>query len=65
MAGHLYFPENSDMAKKYPAIVFEYPGSSVKEQTDGLYARQLDISGSITLTFYAFFQGDSGGGPRA
>ncbi|MCP2025771.1 fermentation-respiration switch protein FrsA (DUF1100 family) [Flavobacterium sp. HSC-32F16] len=64
VAGHLYFPENFDETKQYPAIVCVHPGSSVKEQTAGLYASQLAKNGFITLAFDASFQGESGGEPR-
>lgn len=64
VAGHLYFPENFDETKQYPAIVCVHPGSSVKEQTAGFYAGQLAENGFITLAFDASFQGESGGEPR-
>lgn len=64
VAGHLYFPENFDETKQYPAIVCVHPGSSVKEQAAGLYASQLAENGFITLAFDASFQGESGGEPR-
>ena len=64
VAGHLYLPENFDKTKKYPAIVCVHPGSSVKEQTAGLYANQLAKNDFVTLTFDASFQGESGGEPR-
>jgi fermentation-respiration switch protein FrsA (DUF1100 family) len=64
VAGNLYLPENFDNAKKYAAIVCVHPGSSVKEQTAGLYANQIAKAGLIALTFDASFQGESGGEPR-
>lgn len=64
VAGHLYLPENFDKTEKYAAIVCVHPGSSVKEQTAGLYASQLAKNGLIALTFDASFQGESGGEPR-
>ncbi|MCF0048949.1 alpha/beta hydrolase [Dyadobacter sp. LJ53] len=64
VAGNLYFPEKYDKTKKYAAVVCVHPGSSVKEQTAGLYANQLAIGGFIALTFDASFQGESGGEPR-
>lgn len=64
IAGHLYLPENFDASQKHPAIICVHPGSSVKEQTAGLYAAQLAKSGYIALTFDASFQGESGGEPR-
>lgn len=64
VAGHIHLPENFDDTKKYPAIVCVHPGSSVKEQTAGLYATQLAKNGFIALAFDASFQGESGGEPR-
>lgn len=64
IAGHLYLPENFDDTKKHPAIICVHPGSSVKEQTAGLYANQLAKNGFVALTFDASFQGESGGEPR-
>lgn len=64
VAGYLHLPDNFDSSKKYPAIVCVHPGSSVKEQTAGLYAGQLAQKGFIALTFDASFQGESSGEPR-
>lgn len=64
VVGNLHFPENFDETQKYPAIVCVHPGSSVKEQTAGLYASQLAKNGFVTLAFDASFQGESGGEPR-
>lgn len=64
VVGNLYTPNHFDQTKAYPAIICVHPGSSVKEQTAGLYANALAESGFITLTFDASFQGESGGEPR-
>ncbi|MFC3560747.1 alpha/beta hydrolase [Pedobacter jamesrossensis] len=64
LAGNIFLPENFDDTKKYPAIVCVHPGSSVKEQTAGLYATELALNGFIALAFDASFQGESGGEPR-
>lgn len=64
IVGNLYLPENFDDTKKHPAIICVHPGSSVKEQTAGLYANQLAKNGFVALTFDASFQGESGGEPR-
>jgi hypothetical protein len=40
LAGHIYTP-NPDTSPSLPAIVVGPPGSSVKEQAAGMYARLL------------------------
>jgi len=42
LAGHLYTPD-PDTSPSLPAIVVGPPGSSVKEQAAGMYARRLRI----------------------
>jgi uncharacterized protein len=64
MAGDLYLPAGFDKNKKYPAIVVVHPGGGVKEQTAGLYAKNLSEAGFIALAFDASYQGASGGEPR-
>ncbi|MDI9862655.1 alpha/beta hydrolase [Flectobacillus roseus] len=61
---NLHLPDNFDETQNYPAIVCVHPGSSVKEQTAGLYAKKLAQNGFIALAFDASFQGESGGEPR-
>ena len=61
---NLHLPNNFDETKRYSAIVCVHPGSSVKEQTAGLYAQKLAENGFIALAFDASFQGESGGEPR-
>lgn len=64
IAGILRVPESDNPAIPRPAIVIGHPGTAVKEQTAGLYARLLSERGFITLTFDAAYQGESEGMPR-
>ena len=64
IAGLIFFPNNFDKNKKYPAIVVTHPGGGVKEQCSSLYAWNLAQNGYITLAFDASHQGESEGYPR-
>ena len=58
MAGNLYLPNDFSDNKKYVAIVCVHPGSSVKEQTAGIYAGKMAAHGFVTLAFDASYQGE-------
>ncbi|WP_317207356.1 alpha/beta hydrolase [Chryseobacterium gleum] len=64
ISGNLHLPDNFDETKQYTTIVCVHPGSSVKEQTAGLYAQKLADQGFIALAYDASFQGESGGEQR-
>lgn len=64
VAGHLHLPEGFSEDGTYPSIVVATPGSSVKEQAGGNYARKLAAEGFVVLVFDPSYQGESGGLPR-
>lgn len=64
MAGILFFPDNFDEGKTYPAIVISAPAGAVKEQAPSFYAKKLAEKGWISLVFDTSFQAESGGNTR-
>ena len=64
LVGNLFYPENFDPSKTYPAIVVSGSWTTVKEQMAGLYADKLSKEGFITLAFDFRNFGESGGEPR-
>lgn len=64
LVGNLYYPENFEEGKTYPAIVVSGSWTTVKEQMAGLYAQKLAEQGFITLAFDFRNFGESEGEPR-
>ena len=57
---HLHLPNNFDEKQNYPAIVCVHPGSSVKEQTAGLYAQRLAEKDLLLWLMMRHFKGKVG-----
>lgn len=64
LSGHLYIPEEFSAGSRLPAVVTVAPGSGIKEQTAGRYARELCDRGFVTLSFDHRTYGESEGFPR-
>lgn len=65
LIGNLYYPNNYEAGKAYPAIVCSGSWTTVKEQMAGLYAEKLAEQDFITLAFDFRNYGESEGEPRA
>ncbi|MEM6805380.1 MAG: alpha/beta fold hydrolase [Bacteroidota bacterium] len=64
LAGNLFYPENWEEGKKYPALIVSGSWTTVKEQMAGLYAKKLAEKGFISLAFDFRNFGESEGEPR-
>ncbi len=62
IAADMYLPKEA--SGKLPAVAISGPFGAVKEQSSGLYARQLAERGFLTIAFDPSFTGESGGMPR-
>lgn len=62
LVADMYTPKGAD--GPLPAIAVSGPFGAVKEQSSGLYARQLAERGYLTIAFDPSFTGESGGMPR-
>jgi len=47
MAGILFFPDDFNENKKYPALVISSPAGAVKEQSPSLYGKKMAQKGFI------------------
>ena len=63
LAADMYTPKNA--AEKLPAIAVSGPFGAVKEQSSGLYAREMAERGFLSIAFDPSFTGKSGGNVRA
>ncbi|MBQ7674035.1 MAG: alpha/beta hydrolase [Alphaproteobacteria bacterium] len=63
VVGNMFFPDDFDEKRQYPALIFTHPAGGVKEQTSGIYAEKFAKYGYITLAYDASYQGESEGIP--
>ncbi|WP_199748832.1 alpha/beta hydrolase [Brachyspira aalborgi] len=64
VAADLYYLNDIDKTKKYPAIIVGAPYGGVKEQGPSVYGNELALRGFVVLAFDQSFMGESGGFPR-
>lgn len=64
LVGNLYYPTDFEEGKQYPAVVVNGTWTSVKEQMEHLYAKELATQGFIALAFDFRNYGESEGQPR-
>lgn len=64
IAADLYTPKDLDANAEHAALIIGAPYGGVKEQSPGLYAQTLALSGFVALTFDPSYNGYSGGEPR-
>ena len=63
LAGDLYLPKNAG-GKSLAALAISGPFGAVKEQSSGLYAKNMAERGFAALAFDPSYTGESGGEPR-
>lgn len=61
IAGLLFTPEDFDPAKKYPTILFNDPGLSVKEMMGSIYGQKMAERGYVYLCYDRMGLGESEG----
>ncbi|WP_225419660.1 alpha/beta hydrolase [Lapidilactobacillus wuchangensis] len=60
----LFTPEKLNQQSKYPALIVTGPAGAIKEQTAGLYAKEMATYGFVTVTMDGSFEGESEGTPH-